>query len=166
MCSNFTPDSFSILDTFALLGSYSMTATPVLPRKQHCPQHPASCRNNETMENAGFKLTNYQLSPCVQICEYRLQHHVEARTLKKKCQLSARPHLEKQQIKTYHIQHTWIINWTSLMSNPRAATLVATNVINLPDLKSAMVTCTQEAKFKQGKARHLSIKRQKKFQPF
>lgn len=38
------------------------------------------------------------------------------------------------------IDQTWIINWTSLMSKPRAATLVATNVVNFPALKPFKVT--------------------------
>jgi hypothetical protein len=33
-----------------------------------------------------------------------------------------------------------MINCTSLMSKPRAATFVATNVMNFPDLKPASVT--------------------------
>lgn len=36
--------------------------------------------------------------------------------------------------------NTWIINWTSLISKPRAATLVATKTKNLPALNPASIT--------------------------
>ena len=39
---------------------------------------------------------------------------------------------------------TWMINCTSLISNPLAATFVATNVMNLPDLNPLSVTYNEK----------------------
>ena len=58
-----------------------------------------------------------------------------------------------QNIACIHIAGTWIINWTSLISRPRAATFVATNVMNFPDLKPDNVTCNKQDRIKRKQKR-------------